>query len=285
GEGLTIVVNSQAGPALASDPAAELRSALPRAEVVAVDDADHLRAALDRAAEDARVVGAAGGDGTLNTAAAIALDAGKPLLVVPAGTLNHLARDLGATGVDDAVAAVRDGHAVEVDVGLLADRVFLNTASFGGYAEFVDARERLQPTIGKWPAAFVALVRMLRRGEPCRVEIDGRERNIWMIFVGNCRYHPSGFTPSWRERLDDGLLDVRIVDADQPWARLRLVASVLTGRLGRSRVYEQRTATRLEVRGLDGPLRLASDGETFDGPERFTIEKRPRALTVYVPWR
>jgi undecaprenyl-diphosphatase len=104
-----------------------------------------------------------------------------------------------------------------------------------------------------------------------------------MIFIGNCRYHPSGFAPAWRERLDDGQLDIRIVDASAPLARLRLVTSVLTGRLGRSRIYEQRLAPQLKVRSLEGPLRLARDGETFDGPEEFVVEKLGRPLTVYAP--
>jgi undecaprenyl-diphosphatase len=64
---------------------------------------------------------------------------------------------------------------------------------------------------------------------------------------------------------------------------MRLVAAVLTGRLGRCRVYEQRLAARLEVRTLGAPLRLARDGETFDGPDHFVVEKLDRGLTVVSP--
>jgi diacylglycerol kinase family enzyme len=105
-----------------------------------------------------------------------------------------------------------------------------------------------------------------------------------MIFIGNCRYYPAGFAPSWRERLDDGQLDVRILDASHPFARFRLVVAVLTGTLTRSRVYESFSAERVTVRSLDGPLRLARDGETFDGHEEFTVCKRDAALAVYVPY-
>ena len=104
-----------------------------------------------------------------------------------------------------------------------------------------------------------------------------------MIFIGNCRYHPSGFAPSWRERLDDGQLDIRIVDGARPWSRARLLVSVLTGRLARCGAYEQRYVAKMHVKSLNGRLRLARDGETFDGPQEFTICKADDPLLVYVP--
>ena len=58
----------------------------------------------------------------------------------------------------------------------------------------------------------VALWGVLRHSQPVDLELDGERRKVWMIFIGNCRYEPSGFTPSWRERLDDGELDIRIID-------------------------------------------------------------------------
>jgi diacylglycerol kinase family enzyme len=129
----------------------------------------------------------------------------------------------------------------------------------------------------------VALYKVLRHAEQVRIEIDGEPRTVWMVFVGNCRYHPAGFAPSWRERLDDGQLDIRVVDGAAPWSRVRLIVSVLTGRLARCRAYEQRFERRVTVRSREGRLRLARDGETFDGPDEFTIEKAPEPLVVYVP--
>jgi undecaprenyl-diphosphatase len=178
---------------------------------------------------------------------------------------------------------VRDGHLVAVDLGCIDGKPFLNTASFGSYSELVDAREKLEGRIGKWPAMLVALVRVLRRSQPIRVEIDGQVRSLWMVFVGNCRYHPHGFAPTWRERLDDGQLEVRLVGGEHPWARSRLLLAVLTGTLGRSRVYEELVTRELRVRSLDGPLRLARDGETFDGSTDVVIGKEGRPLSVYVP--
>ncbi len=285
GEGLTIVVNAASGTSAEGGNGA-LAEALPNATVVEVEPerGDELRKALDRAvSEGAVALGVSGGDGSINTAAQVALDAGKALMVLPTGTFNHLARDVGLGSVQDAIAAVKGGEAVGVDVATIGGHVFLNTASFGSYVELVDARERLEKRIGKWPAVVVALIRVLRHSEPIDVEIDGTRKKVWMAFIGNCRYHPSGFAPTWRERLDDGLLDVRYVSGDQPYARTGLVLAVLTGRLGRSKVYSQSCVKSLHLRSLKGPLRLARDGESFDGPGDVVIEKLDKRLALYAP--
>ncbi|HWC13830.1 MAG TPA: phosphatase PAP2 family protein [Actinomycetota bacterium] len=285
GEGLVLAVNTDAGSGLGTNTAQILRERLPQADIkeIEIDSGNELVEALESIVDTVDVLGIAGGDGSVNAAAQIALDHKKPLMVVPGGTLNHLARDLGLDDAEQAIDAVRDGHAIALDVGRIDGHVFLNTASFGAYPDLVHAREKLEEKIGKWPAMVVALIRVLRRGAVTDVEIDGVRRRIWMIFIGNCRYHPSGFAPSWRERLDDGKLDIRIVDASAPLARMRLIASVLTGRLGRCRIYEQRLAERVEVRSLEGPLRLARDGEVFEGPESFVVDKMGDRLTVYSP--
>ncbi|MGH9085463.1 MAG: diacylglycerol/lipid kinase family protein [Acidimicrobiales bacterium] len=284
GAGMSFAVNPNAGSA-GSDLAAELREALPDAEVVELDDPGDLEKVLDAAAgrPGTRAIGAAGGDGTMSWAASIAAEHGLPLVAVSGGTLNHLAADLGLDDVADTVAAVAAGQAVEVDLPTIDGRPFLNTASFGSYAELVDARELLEDRIGKWPALVVAGVRVLRHGTPIEVDLDGEPHRSWMIFIGNCRYKPDGFAPSRRSRLDDGQLDIRIIDAGHPFSRTRLVLGLATGRLGRSPVYRQWAATSLVVSSSDGPLRLACDGETFDGGEAVEVLKAGGRVTIYSP--
>jgi undecaprenyl-diphosphatase len=102
-----------------------------------------------------------------------------------------------------------------------------------------------------------------------------------MTFIGNCRYQPSGFAPTWRERLDDESLDFRYIDGSSPWARTRLVVAILTGRLGRSKVYRQTVVKELRIRSLQGPLRLARDGETFEGTDDIIVRKLPQRVAVY----
>ncbi|MDQ2826903.1 MAG: phosphatase PAP2 family protein, partial [Actinomycetota bacterium] len=281
GKGLVVVVNPSAG---SSEKAAkELRRELPDAEVLELDDGEGLEDALHQAVNSGCAIGVAGGDGSVNAAASLAADHDKPLMVIPGGTLNHFAYALGLDSVADAARGVRDGRAVAVDRGLIDGHTFVNTASIGSYVDLVDAREKLEHKIGKWPAVAVALFGVLRGAEPLDLELDGERRKVWMIFVGNCRYHPYGFAPSWRERLDDGELDIRIVHGTQPWSRARLFVSVLTGRLARCGAYEQRFVRKMHVKSLDGRLRLARDGETFDGSEEFTICKADEPLLVYVP--
>lgn len=283
GRGLSIVVNPSAGPALSASPVEELKRELPDAKIIEVKEGMDFADALRLATVDSVAIGVAGGDGSINVGAAVAHADEKPIVVVPAGTLNHLARDLGLSSAADAIRAVKDGQTVAVDVGLIDGKTFLNTASFGHYVDLVDSREKLESRIGKWPAVLVAIGKTLRHSDPVEVILDGRRRSIWMIFIGNCKYQPDGFAPSWRERLDDGLLDIRLVDAGQPWARLKLLFAVLTGTLARCKPYEAWTADQLEVKSLNGPLRLARDGETFDGSKEFVVCKESKPLAVYVP--
>jgi diacylglycerol kinase family enzyme len=276
-------VNAGAGPG-DCDASEELRDALPQAKIEEVEiiEGDELRKSLDEVSENALALGISGGDGSINTAAQIAMDNEKPLAVFPSGTLNHLTGALGIDCLEESVQAIKDGDAVEIDVATIDNHVFLNTASFGAYVELVDMRERLEKRLGKWPAVVIALARVLRKSKPVCVEIEGREMKVWMAFIGNCRYSPSGFAPSWRGRLDDEQIDFRYVDGSAPYARIRLVAAVLTGRLGRSKVYKQTVVQELKIRSLDGPLRLARDGETFEASsEEIVVRKLPKRLAVF----
>jgi undecaprenyl-diphosphatase len=281
GRGLVIGVNTDAGSAHDS-LADRLREAFPEATIVTGNGslADELRA---RSGSDTAAIVCAGGDGTINLAAGIAMERGVPLGVIPSGTLNHLAHDLGLEDVDAGIEAIRQGHLAQIDVGMIAEHPVLNTASFGAYSEFVDKRESLEEKIGKWPAAMVALGHLIRHNSPLRVEIDGRPMSIWAIFIGNGPYAPSGFVPIRRKALDDGQLDIRVLRADRSYPRTRALIGQSFRRLERSGSLETWSADRVDVRSLEGPLRLAHDGETFDGPERFTIEKSPKQLQIFIP--
>lgn len=280
GDGVCIVVNPAAGGALRAGPAEELRNRLTKARVVELAEGDDLGTIL--AEDSCPVVGAAGGDGTLAAAAAVAVEHDALFAPIPAGTLNHFGRDLGIGSLDDAIDAVQSGYEARIDVGTAGDRIFLNTFSFGGYTAVVDSREKWQPRLGKWPALVVALVWELPRMAPLRMRIDGADARVWLGWVGNGAYSPPGLAPAWRESLDDGLLDVRIVYGDVALARTRFALSALTGRLRHSRVYRETRVASVAVEFLDGPQRLAADGETFDGPASFVVAKRPKALRVAV---
>jgi diacylglycerol kinase family enzyme/membrane-associated phospholipid phosphatase len=265
GAGLTLVLNSQAGTA-SPDLEDYLRGQLPEARIVVAAEGEDLEKVFAEAAADTRILGVAGGDGSVRVAVQAALDAGRPLLVVPAGTFNHFAAELGVHSRDDALAALRAGDSVLVDVAMAGTDVFVNTASVGVYTE------------------LVALARVLRDGRPLELTVNGRPRRVWLLFVGAGRYEPQGAAPTYRPDLADGELDVRVIDAGQPLARTRLVAAVALGTLGRSRVYRAWTASSLRLETTDGqPLEISLDGEATESERSVLIRKRPARLLVYRP--
>jgi diacylglycerol kinase family enzyme/membrane-associated phospholipid phosphatase len=280
GAGVVVVINHDAG---GGDVTRLLRAELPEAEVIeAGDDLDKtLREAADRAV----VLGVCGGDGTINAGAEVAVERGLPLLVIPGGTLNHFARAIGLETARDAITAYRSGAVIRVDVACADERLFLNTASFGAYTELVDLRERLENRLGKWPALAVAAVRVLRRTEPTEVYVDGRRLRVWFAFLGNCRYGSYGVAPTWRRHLADGLLDVRLIGAKRHIGKSRAVAALLLGHLHLMPDYKAWRATSLRVRGADGSMRLACDGELRTAEGEVEITKRRAALPVFGPAR
>ncbi|CAM5490878.1 Phosphatase PAP2 family protein OS=Streptomyces alboniger OX=132473 GN=CP975_04305 PE=4 SV=1 [Streptomyces alboniger] len=304
GEGLVIVLNSGSGKSVPGRPPARqhLELLLPKAEILNGGPGDDLDALLDEGAALAAgaggVLGVCGGDGTVNAAARRAVRAGLALAVFPGGTLNHFALDAGTATFEDTAHAVERGEAVRVDLARVRDgddgdsdsdsddtvvTGFVNTFSIGLYPELVRRREKLEGRIGKWPAAAVALFAVLREATPLRVRIDGHDRVLWLLFAGNGRYVPDGLAPSHRPHLDDGLLDIRTVDAEAPLSRTRLGLSSLGGALRRSRVFRTERVERLRISGLQDVPDLAYDGETAAAPATLLLDKRRGALTVYSP--
>lgn len=293
GEGLLVLVNPHSG--LGEDPTAELATRWPRATVVnpvaGADLIEDLSDQVKKSTEEVRALGVAGGDGTVAAVAAVAAEFGLPLVLIPSGTLNHFARDIGVETADDAGDAVREGRGVEIDLagvkiiergGAERHRWFVNTASVGGYPEMVRIREKLEGKgWPKWPAGAVAMVRTLRHAQPIRMSLDGKAHLVWWLFVGNGTYAPKGFAPTRRPALDTGLLDVRYLRADVPFSRARFVLATLTRTLHASHVYRELDLPRLRVDLLDGHRRVATDGEVGPLANRFEFESRPRALCVY----
>ncbi|HEX4722182.1 MAG TPA: phosphatase PAP2 family protein, partial [Pseudonocardiaceae bacterium] len=236
GDGVVVVVNAGAG-STDKGLVGTLAKELPDAEIVAVGPDDDLPDVLRAAAGRAKVLGVAGGDGTINLAAQHAADRDIPLLVLPGGTFNHFALDIGVESAQDAIAALRAGSAVRVDLGRVGDHVFLNTFSTGLYTDLARFRHRWERRVGKWPAMIIGMVHVLRRSQPYEVLVDGRPRRLWLLFAGNGRYRPTGFAPTYRPSLADGRLDLRTVDA-APWARTRIVLATLTRTLRWTRLYQ-----------------------------------------------
>jgi undecaprenyl-diphosphatase len=290
-----LVVNPGAGSS--GEAGEEVRKAWPRADVIDILPGIDVLAELTKKVENGidsgpvRAIGAVGGDGTVACVAGVAVEHGLPLVLVPAGTLDHFARDVGIQNLDEAQAASRAGSVVvcdvaEVDIagrgGDPERRVFVNTASLGGYPETVRLREKLQTRWPKWAAVLLATTRTLRSAKPMKITLNGHQRLVWMLFVGNGPYEPKGFGAARRPTLSAGLLDVRYLRADLPYSRARFLLASLTGTLHTSHVYRHAEVPRVDVVLLDGRRRIALDGEVGPLGRRFSFRVRERALPVYV---
>ncbi|KAA0930263.1 bifunctional phosphatase PAP2/diacylglycerol kinase family protein [Streptomyces apricus] len=283
GEGLVLVVNKGAGTA---DRMRAVADALPLAEVVECEP-EHLLSELEKAAARAQVLGVCGGDGTINAGATVALRHDLPLAVLPGGTLNHFAQDLGVEDVRTLSRALAEGEAVRVDVGRFSagdqEGYFLNNCSLGVYPELVRERDHWSGRIGSWPAGVVSTLRVVRAGRhPLRAHFDGRERPLWLLFAGNGTYHRMGPIPARRYDLADGLLDVRVVHGGR-FPAVRLLAAAVAGPLTRSPVHAALRVGGLRVQGVEPGTWLAYDGEVVEVEGDVTIQKLPEALTVYRP--
>lgn len=281
GTGVLLVVNPASHSGRGAEVAKRARRKLPDMLVVELTPDDDVEAVMAASARDAEVLAVAGGDGTVRTAAQAAIERGIPLAVFPAGTFNHFARAIGTSSADRTVRALQRGSVGKVDVASLNDEIFVNTASVGAYTDFVRVRERLEKRIGKPLAAVVAVWRLLSKDRSVTVTVDGRTHESSLLFLGNGQYQPQGFAPSARADLQDGLLDLRILDVSSKWARVVVLFATLTGQLGRVKQYHEVSAPELRISLPNGPARIARDGEVGELAEVLKVRSIRRALTVY----
>jgi diacylglycerol kinase family enzyme len=171
-------------------------------------------------------VAAVGGDGTISAAAAAVAGTDAELVVIPAGTFNHFARDYGIPlDLDAACAAAMSKRIRCADVGWVNGRLFLNTSSVGAYANFVRVRERLEPRAGYWLASVMSAARTLVRMQPFKVwfATEGVQRlyQTPIVFIGVGRRELK--LPALGKRVENGSsgLHVMIVRGG---TRARLVA-------------------------------------------------------------
>jgi diacylglycerol kinase family enzyme/membrane-associated phospholipid phosphatase len=284
GSGVVLVINPASGSGTGARVVDEVRAALPNAEIVELGRGEDPAQVLRSAAARAEVLAVGGGDGTVSTAAAVAVDTGLPLAVFPAGTFNHFARDIGCHTVAKTVDAIRRGSVACVDLVYLNEsRTVLNTASIGAYPSLVRRREKLEKRIGKPLAGFYATLRTLRTDQPVRIRYDNKTLLTSLFFLGNSVYLPSGFAPSRRSRIDDGLIDVRILEAGRRFARTRILTALALGRLQRSPLYHELQVPEFSFSAVDGPTALARDGEVGDEYQDANFVAKYRILPVFRP--
>ena len=289
---IDVLMNSAAGPA---SPQIEqirdvLRSAGVHAEVRGIHPRDFTQAAQSAAQDGAAIVVAAGGDGTVSTVGAALAGTQTALGVLPCGTLNHFARDLGIPfDLLEAARVLAAGKVRQVDVVRVNERCFLNNSSIGLYPRIVEQRDddRHRSGRSKWVAMGLAMLSVLRRYPLMRVRIDLPDRalacNAPLVFVGNNRYEMSLLNFGRRTALDRGELCVYLAEAPNRWAFLRLVLHAILGRLKQLRDFESMAVPHLRIETRKKSLRVALDGEVVRMTPPLDYQIWPKALKVIAP--
>ncbi|UUU33793.1 diacylglycerol kinase [Streptomyces sp. CA-210063] len=231
--------------------------------------------------EGADLLAVAGGDGTQALVAEVAARHDLPFVVIPAGTRNHFALDLGLDRDDPAAAleALTDGVELRVDLGYAADRVFVNNASFGAYAHVVtdpayrDAKTRT--TLRTLPGLLTGEDAPGLRARTDGTYVDG----LQALLVSNNPYGRAvdAARPGRRERLDTGLLGVVCVRVGNTAEAARLL------RGPRSRGLVRLSAGEVVVEADAGILPVGIDGEHVVLPSPVVCRSAPGALRVRLP--
>jgi len=281
------IVNAAAGTAAAAREALDASGAFDVHEVPPAEICDTMKRFVQAGAKRVLI---AGGDGTIATAAAALLDTSTELAILPGGTLNHFARDLGISTVAAEAVELATSHGTRtVDVGVVNGRVFLNTSSVGGYVRYVRTREKLERHLGYGLASFLAALRMATsvRRMVVEIEVEGRTKifRTPLVFIGvgerELRF------PVLGRRVNEGKrgLHVMVVKGR---SRLHFIAigatAILRGldAVSRTGNFDDIIADRLRIT-MNSAGWVALDGEValLDTPLEY--ELRRGALSVVCP--
>jgi len=290
-----LVILNRGGGSAGDDVEDRVRAALSAAEidaeVIAVEGHDCVTRATDARDEGRPFVAAGGGDGTISSVAGVLAGSDVPLAVLPLGTLNHFARDLGIpTDLAQAVALLKDGTQHRVDVATVNGRTFINNSAVGLYPLMVLDREAQQKRLGrsKKLAMLVAGARTLARFKHHRLRLTINEAttasvNTPLLFVGNNDYDLVLPQAGKRQTLDDGHLCVMALRSRSRAGLMAAMLRVLVGRPRDNDMIRLDNVTRLRVASHRSHLAVATDGETEHLATPLDYRIRAKALSVIVP--
>ena len=292
---ITIILNASAGSATRSDLPEFLVDAFGAAgfdaHIAEVQSTAEMTAAIDAACKARpEVIVAAGGDGTISAVAQAVINAGLTLGVLPVGTLNHFAKDLGIPlTVEAAVQTICAGHTVAVDVGEVDGRIFLNNSSLGLYPRIVRHRDGQQRKYGrsKWLALLIASLTVLSIMPlfTFRIRIDRQEETCRtsLILIGNNDYVMEGWHFGEHKRLDAGHLSLHVPHARGRLGLLWFALRALIGGLREDSGFDVRAARDIIIDSSHPHMQVAVDGEVTVMPTPLTYRIRPGALRVIAP--
>lgn len=232
---------------------------------------------------------AAGGDGTVSAVAAAAVNAEKTVGVIPAGTLNHFARDAGIpVQLEEAIAVLATRHTRLLDVGVVNAHVFVNNTSIGAYPRMVSERNQArQRGLPRLLASALAIIDtwLELRSVTVRLLVDNRElvRHSPFVFVGNSEYEVEGMQFGKRPTMTDGRLSLYVAPDSGRLGVLALPARALLGKLKQHQKFEAWLASSVAMDMSRREVSVALDGEitVLETPLRFSV--RRHALRAIVP--
>jgi diacylglycerol kinase family enzyme len=223
--------------------------------------------ARDAASGPEEVIIAGGGDGTVSTVASELAGTGKTLGILPLGTLNHFARDLGLPlDLHQAALTIIEGHTTQVDVGEVNGLKFMNNSSIGLYPSIVRERTKVQ-RLGyrKWPAFLWAAITVFKRYPTVNIRLraGGEElaHKTPFVFIGNNEYQMEGFRIGARAPLDEGVLSVYLTRETGRWGLIRLGLRALFGRLQNGEDFYAFRTKEVLIETRRRRVRVARDGE------------------------
>lgn len=290
-----VLLNTRANVAAASELGTKIRERFRvhgiNIEIRALAEGDDIIAVARHAVAGAPdVIVAGGGDGTVSAVASAVVGTSTTLGVLPLGTLNHFARDIGLPmDVDASIDSICMGRVTRVDVGRVNDRLFLNNSSLGLYPQALRKRDTLTTQLGhaKWPAFLWAAWELFRRYPFLTVRMTVDDQSIDfrtpLVFIGNNSYELHGIEIGERRRLDAGHLSILVVDRAGRMGIVLLALRALSGRLRSGADFKTMRAQSVDVETHHRTVSVATDGEVsrLQTPLHYRVEAL--ALSVLVP--
>ncbi|MGH7965375.1 MAG: diacylglycerol/lipid kinase family protein [Candidatus Binatia bacterium] len=289
---IAVIINSAAGSVQGQDLCQTVVRAFERqgTQAQAVMASGDTQRQVARAFRDEgfSVIVAGGGDGTISAVAAELVGQEAALGVLPLGTLNHFAGDLGIpTNLEDAVTLLCTGKPKAVDVGIVNGLIFLNNASLGLYPDQVRIRQRWQAKIGKWPALILASLLMLFRFPYLLItaEFNGTRirRRCPMLVISNNEYVLAPGNLTQREQLDGGTLGLYLLQDVGRAGVLRLLLHSMLYKLEEAASVESHRATEIIITPRRKQIKLALDGEIHRLASPLHYRVMPGSLRVIAP--
>ncbi len=258
-------------------------------EVYVTKKGDNIEALTRKAAKNgADLLGVSGGDGTIGAVAKVAMEQDLPLVVLPGGTRCHFARDIGLNP-ERIVDALEGFNGVErkIDAGKINDRIFLNNASFGIYADIVDHDEYRDHKVATTRKTLQDLLNGKRKMYDLRFKDNtGKShKQAVQLFIGVNPYEVMYMLElGRREKLDTGMLQMTaLTKLDDATIRQLVGNFIFSNSLKKNKNIRQWTAQEFTINSGTKTLAAGVDGERENYKTPVKIAIMPKALRLMVP--